>query len=118
MYKLKKRVSDEKLDIVVKVTEAATGSLMLGGGYGSYDKVMVNGSITEVNMFGSGLGLGLSADLSARSSRFQLSLKILQLEIVIIMVKLKFIVVKLKSIEINMILRLIQKVSLLLLENK
>lgn len=70
-----KRVSDEKLDIIVKVTEAATGSLMLGGGYGSYDKVMVNGSITEVNMFGSGLGLGLSADLSARSSRFELSLK-------------------------------------------
>ncbi|PUE64078.1 outer membrane protein assembly factor BamA [Arcobacter caeni] len=70
-----KRVSDEKLDIVVKVTEAATGSLMLGGGYGSYDKMMVNGSITEVNMFGSGLGLGLSADLSARSNRFELSLK-------------------------------------------
>ena len=70
-----KRVSDEKLDIIVKVTEAATGSLMLGGGYGSYDKMMVNGSITEVNMFGSGLGLGLSADLSARSNRFELSLK-------------------------------------------
>ena len=70
-----KRVSDEKLDIVVKVTEAATGSLMLGGGYGSYDKLMVNGSINEANMFGSGLGLGLSADLSARSSRFEVSLK-------------------------------------------
>lgn len=70
-----KKVSDEKLDIIVKVTEAATGSLMLGGGYGSYDKMMVNGSITEVNMFGSGLGLGLSADLSARSNRFELSLK-------------------------------------------
>ena len=70
-----KRVSDEKLDIIVKVTEAATGSLMLGGGYGSYDKVMVNGSITEVNMFGSSLGLGLSADVSARSNRFELSLK-------------------------------------------
>ena len=70
-----KRVSDEKLDIIVKVTEAATGSLMLGGGYGSYDKIMVNGSISEVNMFGSGLALGLSADLSSRSSRFEVSLK-------------------------------------------
>ncbi|MBD3830432.1 MAG: outer membrane protein assembly factor BamA, partial [Arcobacter sp.] len=39
-----KRVSDTKMDIVVKVTEAPTGSLMLGGGYGSYDKFMVNGS--------------------------------------------------------------------------
>jgi outer membrane protein insertion porin family len=70
-----KRVSDEKLDIIVKVTEAATGSLMLGGGYGSYDKLMVNGSINEANMFGSGLGLGLSADLSARTTRFEVSLK-------------------------------------------
>ncbi len=70
-----KRVSDEKLDIIVKVTEAATGSLVLGGGYGSYDKFMVNGSISEVNMFGSSLALGLSADLSARSNRFEVSLK-------------------------------------------
>jgi outer membrane protein insertion porin family len=37
--------------------------------------MMVNGSIHEANMFGSGLGLGLSADLSARSNRFELSLK-------------------------------------------
>lgn len=70
-----KRVSDTKMDIVVKVTEAPTGSLMLGGGYGSYDKFMVNGSISDVNIFGSGLALALSADLSARSNRFELSLK-------------------------------------------
>ncbi len=70
-----KRVSDTKMDIVVKVTEAPTGSLMLGGGYGSYDKFMVNGSISDVNIFGSGMALGLSADLSARTNRFELSLK-------------------------------------------
>lgn len=70
-----KRVSDTKMDIVVKVTEAPTGSLMLGGGYGSYDKFMVNGSVSDVNIFGSGLALSLSADLSARSNRFELSLK-------------------------------------------
>lgn len=70
-----KRVSDDKIDIIVKVTEAPTGSLMLGGGYGSYDKLMVNGSISDANIFGSGLALGLSADLSKRSSRFELSLK-------------------------------------------
>ena len=70
-----KRVSNDKVDIEVKVTEAPTGSLMLGGGYGSYDKFMVNGSISDANIFGSGLALGLSADLSKRSSRFELSLK-------------------------------------------
>jgi outer membrane protein insertion porin family len=70
-----KRISDDRMDIVVKVTEAATGSIMLGGGYGSYDKVMVNGSVSDKNIFGSGLSLGLSADLSANSNLFSLSLK-------------------------------------------
>ncbi|MFW2607156.1 outer membrane protein assembly factor BamA [Aliarcobacter butzleri] len=70
-----KRISDDKMDIIVKVTEAATGSLMLGGGYGSYDKFMVSGSVSDANIFGSGLALGLSTDLSAHSNRFELSLK-------------------------------------------
>lgn len=70
-----KRVSDDKLDIVVKVTEAATGSIMLGGGYGSYDKFMLNGSVSDANIFGSGMSLGFSADVSARTNRFELSLK-------------------------------------------
>jgi len=70
-----KRISDDKLDIIVKVTEAATGSIMLGGGYGSYDKFMVNGSISDANVFGSGLALGFSADISSRTNRFEVSLK-------------------------------------------
>ncbi|TLT01559.1 outer membrane protein assembly factor BamA [Aliarcobacter cibarius] len=70
-----KRISDDKMDIIVKVTEAPTGSLMLGGGYGSYDKFMVNGSISDSNIFGSGLALSLSADLSKRTTRYELSLK-------------------------------------------
>jgi len=70
-----KRITDDKMDIVVRVTEAATGSIMLGGGYGSYDKLMVNGSVSDKNIFGSGLSLGMSADLSANSNLFSLSLK-------------------------------------------
>ena len=70
-----KRIADDKMDIVVRVTEAATGSIMLGGGYGSYDKVMVSGSVSDKNIFGSGLSLGLSADISANTSDFTLSLK-------------------------------------------
>lgn len=70
-----KRITDDKMDIVVKVTEAPTGSLMIGGGYGSYDKIMVNGSVSDKNIFGSGLSLGISADLSANSNLFSLSLK-------------------------------------------
>lgn len=70
-----KRITENKMDLVVKVTEAATGALMLGGGYGSYDKLMVSGSISDANIFGSGLNLSLGADLSAHTSYFELSLK-------------------------------------------
>jgi len=70
-----KRISEDKMDLVVKVTEAPTGTLMIGGGYGSYDKFMVSGAISDSNIFGSGLGLSLSADVSRRSNRYELSLK-------------------------------------------
>lgn len=69
-----KRVSEDKIDILVEVVEAATGALTLGGGYGSYDKLMVNGSVKDSNVFGSGLGVGVSADLSARKSKFSVNL--------------------------------------------
>ncbi|GGD33777.1 outer membrane protein assembly factor BamA [Malaciobacter pacificus] len=69
-----KRVSEDKVDILVKVTEAATGSLMLGGGYGSYDKLMVNAAISDKNVFGSGIGASLSTELSAHQSDFSLQL--------------------------------------------
>ncbi len=69
-----KRVSEDKIDIMVDVVEAATGALTVGGGYGSYDKLMINGSVKDTNVFGSGLGVGISADLSANQSDFTLSL--------------------------------------------
>ncbi len=69
-----KRVSEDKIDILIEVSEAATGALTVGGGYGSYDKLMLSGSIKDTNIFGSGLGLGISADLSANKSAFSLSL--------------------------------------------
>ncbi|AXK48755.1 outer membrane protein assembly factor BamA [Aliarcobacter trophiarum LMG 25534] len=70
-----KRISEDKMDISVKVTEAPTGSIMLGGGYGSYDKLMINGSVSDTNIFGSGLTLSLSGDLSKRSNRYEVALK-------------------------------------------
>ncbi|MFB1033237.1 MAG: outer membrane protein assembly factor BamA, partial [Aliarcobacter cryaerophilus] len=70
-----KRISEDKMDLSVKVTEAPTGSIMLGGGYGSYDKLMINGSVSDTNIFGSGLTLSLSGDLSKRSNRYEVALK-------------------------------------------
>jgi outer membrane protein insertion porin family len=70
-----KRVSKDKMDLVVKVKEAPTGNIILGGGYGSYDGFMINTALNERNIFGSGLGLSISADLSKRRSN--LSFKII-----------------------------------------
>lgn len=70
-----KRISSDKMDLIVNVKEAPTGNIILGGGYGSYDGVMVNASINDKNIFGSGLTLGLSADLS--KSTTDLSIKLI-----------------------------------------
>lgn len=70
-----KRVSADKMDIVVKVKEAATGNIILGGGYGSYDGFMINGSVVDNNIFGSGLSLGVSVDLSKRKTDLSINLK-------------------------------------------
>ncbi len=70
-----KRVSEDKMDLIVEVVEARTGNIILGGGYGSYDKLMVNASINDNNIFGSGLSLGLSTELSSKESMFQFTLR-------------------------------------------
>ena len=67
-----KRVSETKMDLIVKVSETATGNIIIGGGYGSYDKLMISGSINEKNLFGSGISGSISADLSAHTSDFSL----------------------------------------------
>ncbi|MGP2655779.1 outer membrane protein assembly factor BamA [Malaciobacter sp. WC5094] len=70
-----KRVSENKIDLLVKVVETSTGSLILGGGYGSYDKLMINASVSDSSIFGSGIGVGVNADLSAKKSKFSFNIK-------------------------------------------
>ncbi|MBD3842076.1 MAG: outer membrane protein assembly factor BamA [Campylobacterales bacterium] len=69
-----KRISSDKMDLLVKVTEAPTGNLVLGGGYGSYDGWMLNASISDKNIFGSGLNLGFSIDYSSKRNNYTVNL--------------------------------------------
>ncbi len=69
-----KRVSANLMDLVVEVTEAPTGNLVLGGGYGSYDGWMINASVNDKNIFGSGLDLGFSLDHSNKKDTAKISL--------------------------------------------
>ena len=59
-----KRVSDDSMDLVVNVTEGRTGELTFGIGYGSFYGLMVNASVNERNLFGSGFGASLYANVS------------------------------------------------------
>ena len=69
------RVSEDKIDIVVDVQEAQTGSISGGIGYGSYDGFMISGSISERNLFGTGIATSLSVDFSQKSTNYSLSFK-------------------------------------------
>ena len=68
------RVSSSRINLIVTVSEAATGNLILGGGYGSYDGMMLNASVNDKNIFGSGLDLGFSIDYSSMKTNYKVSL--------------------------------------------
>lgn len=68
------RVSSDKMNLLVEVTEASTGNLMLGGGYGSYDGFLVNTSVSDKNILGSGLNLRLAYEHSSKQNNYELSL--------------------------------------------
>lgn len=68
------RVSSTKMNLLVEVTETSTGNLMVGGGYGSYDGFLINLSISDKNILGSGLNLGLNYEHSSKRDEYTLSL--------------------------------------------
>ncbi len=67
------RVSEDKINLVVEVTEAQTGSLSGGFGYGSYDGFMINASVSERNLFGTGIAGSLTLDYGQKSHNYALS---------------------------------------------
>ena len=69
------RVSKNQMNLIVSVIEAPTGNLIFGGGYGSYDGFMINASVNDKNIFGSGLNLGFSVDWSSKQTTYDISLR-------------------------------------------
>ena len=69
------RVSSDKMNIVVEVTEAQTGSISGGIGYGSYDGFMINAGVSERNLFGTGIAGSLTLDYGQKSYNYALSFK-------------------------------------------
>ncbi len=69
-----KRVDDHTMDIVVKVKEAPTGNIQLGGGYGSYGGFMLSVGVNDRNIFGSGINMGVKAERSQRSNNYSFNI--------------------------------------------
>jgi len=70
-----KRVSKDKIDLIVKAKETKTGTIQVGGGYGSYGGLMGTLSVTDRNIFGSGIETGLKLEKSQKTSNYSLSVK-------------------------------------------
>lgn len=63
-----------KVDIIVKIEEARTGSITLGGGYGTADGFSVITSLSDRNVFGSGIELKTQIDTSSTDRQFDVSM--------------------------------------------
>ncbi len=60
----------DQVDVNVNVKERPTGNLMLGIGYSDSDGLLLNASITQSNLFGTGKELSFSFDNSESTTNF------------------------------------------------
>jgi outer membrane protein insertion porin family len=69
-----KRIDNSTMDLVVKVKEAPTGNIQLGGGYGSYGGLLVSVAVDDRNVWGSGIDVGVKAERSSLTSNYSFSI--------------------------------------------
>lgn len=69
-----KRIDDETMDIIVQAKEAPTGNIQLGGGYGSFGGILVSVAVSDRNIFGSGINVGLNLEKSQRTSNYSFNI--------------------------------------------
>jgi len=67
------RIDDQTMDLIVKVKETQTGNIQIGGGYGSFGGILLSASISDRNIFGSGINMGFSAETSERTKSFSVN---------------------------------------------
>ncbi|KAA6227728.1 outer membrane protein assembly factor BamA [Campylobacter sp. LR291e] len=68
------RVDDTNIDLIVEVKEASTGSISGGIGYGSSDGLLLNASLSDTNIFGSGYRSSVRVDKDDDSLAGRISL--------------------------------------------
>ncbi len=66
--------AEDKINLDVEIAERPTGSISIGMGYSSVDKLIGTASISQDNFLGTGIKLNMSGTISSSSSRYVLSL--------------------------------------------
>ncbi len=69
-----KKVGPDSVDLDVHVKEAQTGSIMAGLSYGSYDGLGVSASLSDRNIFGTGIGYSFNLEKAEKSYNYGVSL--------------------------------------------
>ena len=69
-----KRISEDKMDLIIKVEETHTASLTVGGGYGSLNGWTVNAAISDRNVFGSAMNVSVNFEKSELANRAEFSI--------------------------------------------
>jgi len=69
-----KRIDEKTMDLIVKVKEAPTGNVQLGGGYGSYGGILLSVGVNDRNIFGSGINVGVKLEHSQRTQNYSFNI--------------------------------------------
>ena len=69
-----KRIDEKTMDLIVKVKEAPTGNVQLGGGYGSYGGILLSVGVDDRNIFGSGISVGVKLENSQRTKNYSFNI--------------------------------------------
>lgn len=69
-----KRIDNQTMDLIVKVKEAPTGNIQVGGGYGSYGGLLVSIGVNDRNIWGSGIDVGVQAEKSQTSQNYSFNI--------------------------------------------
>jgi len=65
--------SQDQVDVAFTVEEKPTGSLLLGAGFSSADKIVVSGSVSQSNVFGSGKFIAAQVNTGKVNQTYALS---------------------------------------------
>jgi outer membrane protein insertion porin family len=73
-FKMQPTEQEDQLDLQVNIVERPTGSFSFGAGYSSQDGLVLQGSLSQTNLFGRGYAANISADLGGSTQRYFINL--------------------------------------------